>query len=197
MIAPVFHLEAFLIKSWGLTSRAPLATAAIVLGLVVLPAVVLPAAGELSRRLGRVELPWPDLARRFTYTLVPVAFGMWLAHYTFHLVTGAGSALTAGARFLRDLGWRDLPVAPGSCCTGMPPGNGLLIVELLLLDLGLLGSLYVAYRNSRLVAPRLSRAVRVFAPWAVLIVMLFLVGVWILFQPMQMRGTMMAEPGGM
>jgi hypothetical protein len=172
-------------------------TAAIVLGLIVVPGVFLPAAGALSHWLGRCELGWDDLARRFTYTLIPVSFGMWLAHYTFHLVTGAGTVLTAGARFLRDLGWRSLAIPPATCCTGMPPGNWLLIVEILLLDVGFLASLYVAYRNARQVAPRLSRTVGVFAPWAVLIVALLLSGIWIAFQPMQMRGTMMAEPGGM
>jgi hypothetical protein len=33
------------------------------------------------------------------------------------------------------------------------------------------------------------RAVRAFLPWGVLIVVLFATGVWIILQPMQMRGT--------
>ena len=39
-------------------------------------------------------------------------------------------------------------------------------------------------------APRLPQALAAFAPWAVLIVLLFAAGVWIVFQPMQMRGTL-------
>src|SRR5258707_11886576 len=35
-------------------------------------------------------------------------------------------------------------------------------------------------------------ALKVFAPWALLIVLLFAAGVWIVLQPMQMRGTMFA-----
>ena len=33
-------------------------------------------------------------------------------------------------------------------------------------------------------------ALKAFAPWAVLILLLFAAGVWIVFQPMQMRGTL-------
>jgi hypothetical protein len=54
-------------------------------------------------------------------------------------------------------------------------------LELLFLDVGLLLSLYTGYR----VAPTL----KALAPWALLLVLLFAAGVWILFQPMEMRGT--------
>jgi hypothetical protein len=47
---------------------------------------------------------------------------------------------------------------------------------------GLLLSLYAAYR--------LAPSLKALLPWALLLVLLFAVGVWILFQPMQMRGTL-------
>jgi hypothetical protein len=34
---------------------------------------------------------------------------------------------------------------------------------------------------------------RIVLPWAIVLIALFAIGVWILLQPMQMRGTM---PGG-
>ena len=58
------------------------------------------------------------------------------------------------------------------------------------LDLGLLLSLYAGYRIALTQAPRLLQALKAFAPWAVIILCLFAVGIWILFQPMQMRGAM-------
>jgi hypothetical protein len=51
------------------------------------------------------------------------------------------------------------------------------------LDVGLLLSLYTGYR--------LAPTPKVLAPWALLMVLLFAGGVWILFQPMQMRGTVL------
>jgi hypothetical protein len=55
-------------------------------------------------------------------------------------------------------------------------------LELLFLDVGLLLSLYAAYR--------LAPSLKALAPWALLLGLLFAAGVWILFQPMQMRGTL-------
>ena len=66
----------------------------------------------------------------------------------------------------------------------------LLRLEILFLDIGLLLSLYTAYRIALNLTPDLSRALRALAPWAVLLLALFAVGIWIVLQPMQMRGTL-------
>ena len=65
-----------------------------------------------------------------------------------------------------------------------------LFAEILFLDFGLLFSLYTGYRISQAQASRWSQALWAFAPWALLIGLLFTSGIWIVFQPMQMRGTM-------
>jgi hypothetical protein len=57
----------------------------------------------------------------------------------------------------------------------------LLRLELLFLGVGLLLSLYAGYR--------LAPSLKALGPWALLLVLLFAAGVWILFQPMQMRGA--------
>jgi hypothetical protein len=64
-------------------------------------------------------------------------------------------------------------------------------LEILFLDMGLLLSLYAAYRIALAQAPSLPRALKALAPWALLLVLLFAAGVWIVLQPMQMRGTLM------
>ena len=62
-------------------------------------------------------------------------------------------------------------------------------LELFLLDLGLLLSLYVAWR----IAGQMGSARRfsTFVPWGLLAASLYAAGVWIIFQPMEMRGMMM------
>jgi len=37
-------------------------------------------------------------------------------------------------------------------------------------------------------APRMRDAVKLFAPWAMVAVVLYVIGVWIILQPMEMRG---------
>jgi hypothetical protein len=64
-------------------------------------------------------------------------------------------------------------------------------LEILFLDAGLLLSLYVGYRTAAGRCARPGQALRAFAPWAAVMLLLFAAGVWIVFQPMQMRGTLM------
>jgi hypothetical protein len=63
-------------------------------------------------------------------------------------------------------------------------------LEILFLELGMLLSLYAGWRLSLARCPRRRQALMALVPWAVLIVLLFAAGVWIVFQPMQMRGTL-------
>jgi hypothetical protein len=122
-----------------------------------------------------------EVATRYAYALVPIGFGMWLAHYCFHFLTSYDAAVPIAQRFAADLGLMSLgvPAWGSACCRLVSPW--LLPLELLFLDVGLLLSLYTGYR----LAPTL----KALAPWALLLVLLFAAGVWILFQPMEMRGT--------
>jgi len=63
-------------------------------------------------------------------------------------------------------------------------------LEILCLDLGLLLSLYTGCRISLTHSTRLAHALRALAPWALLMALLFVAGVWLVLQPMEMRGTM-------
>jgi hypothetical protein len=63
-----------------------------------------------------------------------------------------------------------------------------------LLDAGLLFSLYVGWQVARVHAPSVSRAAGLLGPWAAVAVALYIGGVWIFFQPMQMRGLMPHPP---
>jgi cytochrome c oxidase assembly factor CtaG len=150
--------------------------------LVFLPLLAVGGAAALSRRWGRLTAGPLEVATRYAYALVPLGFGMWLAHYCFHLLTGYDTAVPVAQRFAADLGLTTFgdPEWSRACCR--PVATWLLPLELLFLDLGLLLSLYAGYR----LAPTL----KALAPWALLMVLLFAAGVWILFQPMQMRGAL-------
>ncbi len=91
-----------------------------------------------------------------------------------------------------DRGWVLLgePAWALACCR--PVADWLPRLEILSLDFGLLLSLYSGYRIAQSRSLRASQALKMLAPWAVLIVFLFAAGVWIVLQPMQMRGTLSA-----
>ena len=63
-------------------------------------------------------------------------------------------------------------------------------LEILLLDGGVLVALYLIWQTARELAPAAPHTFALAAPWAALAFTLYGVGLWILFQPMQMRGMM-------
>ena len=61
-------------------------------------------------------------------------------------------------------------------------------LQILLLDGGLLLTLYAGWRVARGFSMPARGARKLLAPWACLAVLLYATGVWIVFQPMEMRG---------
>jgi cytochrome c oxidase assembly factor CtaG len=190
MVGPVVEGQERLAGLLGVGSPLLATTAFYLLAVLVLPLLAVGGAAELSRRWGRSEAGTLEVATRYAYALVPLGFGMWLAHSSFHFLTSYDTAVPTGQRFLHDLGWTAFgkPQWVAACCR--PVAAWLPRLEVLFLDLGLLASLYTTYRIALARSPRLPQALGALAPWAVLIVLLFALGIWLVFQPMQMRGTL-------
>jgi cytochrome c oxidase assembly factor CtaG/polyferredoxin len=173
-------------------SPLPMIVLSYCVALFVVPSVAVASAAATSRWGGQLSVGSVDLATRFAFSLVPLGFGMWLAHYGYHLLTSYDAAWPAFQRFAGDNGLTFLgePDWVGACCR--PVGAWLPRLEILFLDFGLLLSLHAAYRTAQGYRRGPWQTFRVLAPWAVLIVALFAVGVWIVLQPMDMRGTVAA-----
>jgi cytochrome c oxidase assembly factor CtaG/polyferredoxin len=196
MVAPVLEWQERLGSLLGLGAltqpRSQLLATSLFyfLGLLVLPLLAIGSTAVLSRRWGRLSASWFEVATRYSYALVPLGFSMWLAHYSFHLLTSYDTVVPTTQRFALDLGWSALgqPQWVAACCR--PVAEWLPRLEILFLDLGLLLSLYTGYRIALVQSPRLSQALWALAPWALLMTLLFAAGIWLVFQPMQMRGTL-------
>jgi cytochrome c oxidase assembly factor CtaG len=182
MVGPVAEGQEWLAEWAGVRSPLLGTTAFYLLALVVLPLLSVGGTAELSRRWGRLKAGAVEVATRYAYALVPLGFGMWLAHYCFHFLTSYDAVVPVAQRFAADVGLTSLgePEWGRACCR--PVAAWLLPLELLFLDVGLLLSLYTGYR--------LAPSLKALAPWALLMVLLFAAGVWVLFQPMQMRGAL-------
>jgi hypothetical protein len=160
-------------------------------GLLVLPVFMVGISAVSSRWLGQLKEPRLEVATRFAYSLLPIGFGMWLAHYGFHFLASFDAVTPAIQRFGGDLGLAlGTPEWRWACCRSV--ADWLPRLEILFLDVGLLVSLYSGFRIARTQCERPLQALKAFAPWALLIVLLFAAGVWIVLQPMEMRGTMFA-----
>lgn len=69
--------------------------------------------------------------------------------------------------------------------------NSLAPLQIILLDGGLLLTLYISWRLALSRTKHGKRAFGMFAPWGTVAIALYAAGIWILLQPMQMRGMMM------
>ncbi len=187
MTGPVHEVEQWLAATIGTRSEVVVLGCVFVLGLGVAPFVLLATAARLTRILAHDAVtPLGRIAMRYAYGLVPFGFGMWLAHYGFHLLTGALTVVPVTQSAAIDLvGWAVLG-DPLWRWAGMRPGS-VLPIQLGCLLLGTIGSLAVLHLISRRDYPE--RPTRATVPWAVLVMVLAATAIWILFQPMEMRGT--------
>ncbi|HVA45359.1 MAG TPA: cytochrome c oxidase assembly protein [Pirellulales bacterium] len=190
MVRPVVEFEHQMQAMLGLSPRA-IITIYYLLAIVLAPLALVGLVSTVSRRWAGLSLTRVRVATRYAYALIPVGFGMWLAHYGFHLFTSYETVVPVTQRFVADLGLTGIGELRWSCaCCPTSPG-WLLRAELLFLDFGFLLSLYTAYRLISADCSQVSQVVKAWLPWSAAITLLFLVGVWTVFQPMQMRGTMM------
>jgi hypothetical protein len=116
---------------------------------------------------------------------------MWVAHYLFHFLVGGLTIIPLTQEYLADLG---LPLlgTPSWALGALMPDAWLLPLEVFFLELGLLTTLLVAYRIAHRELGDLRRARRGALPWGALALLLSSAGIWLLTQPMEMRGTPMA-----
>jgi polyferredoxin len=193
MTAPVHHVEQWMAGTLGTTSETIVLGSLFVLGLCAAPLVLLGTAAALTRILAPVAQGFSPASRsiarvsvQYAYGLVPLGFGMWLAHYGFHFLTGALTVVPVAQSAAIDLtGWAALG-DPLWRWAGMRPGS-VLPIQLGCILLGALGSIAVLHDISLRACA--DRAVRATAPWAVVVLLLAAAAMWILFQPMEMRGT--------
>jgi polyferredoxin len=186
MVSPVYAVQSWIAVRLGLQGEAPVLAVLFAACLVVEPVVLLGLAAAACRRAARIAEPLPALVLRFAWGLVPLGFGVWLAHYSFHLLTGLLTIVPVTQSAAIDLFGRPLLGAPA---WGVPGLSAVAVrpLETGFLALGLLVSLGVTWRLAAQAAPARTRGA--FAPWAVLLVLLFVAALWLVAQPMEMRGT--------
>ncbi len=186
MVGPVYATEAWIAHVLHTTHETPVLALIFVVALGLLPAVLYGSAAAATRRLSGTTLGVRDIAVRYAYALVPFGVGAWLAHYAFHFLTGIFTVVPVTQSALIDATGTALAGAPNWRWLGMKPG-AVFPIQLGVVLLGALGSLVLAHGVSERDYPR--RVARAMLPWAVLVACLAATALWILAQPMEMRGT--------
>jgi len=138
----------------------------------------------LADRISGVRASPAKAVRYWGTGFFPLAFAMWAGHYTFHFLTGWASIIPVTQQALNNLG---IYVGePDWTLAALVPENWLYPLQVTILYIGLLAASYVLFRRAR---KRNS-----FAAGAVVFLYFFLLvalALWVLAQPMEMRGTLL------
>jgi len=183
MVSPVYAFQTWLSEALGTRSELVVLGVLFLLALVALPAAALGAAALAVRARTGVRLV--EHASRFAFSLAPLGFGVWSAHYSFHFLTGLWTFVPVAQHALIGLGV-ELFGRPRWGLGGLSAAQ-VWPIEIGIIALGALGAIAVTWRLARRDFAHRARAA--FIPWSALHVALAGAALWLLAQPMEMRGT--------
>ena len=146
MVGPVVEWQDRLRAVLGRPPLALVIGVEYLIALVLMPIAAVSLAAIASRRWGELSAGTWDVATRYSFALVPLAFALWLAHFGFHLLTSYATIVPTTQRFLGDLGlsFAGRPAWQRACCASV--ADWIVLLEIVALDVGFLLSLYTAYR---------------------------------------------------
>lgn len=187
MVSPIYALENWLARLMGVNREFPILVFIFGLFLALEPVLLIGIAVWLTRVWGGSRKPFVALAVSYSYVLAPLGFGIWLAHYGFHFLTGLYTIVPVTQSALAELGWTVLG-EPRWGTPGLAP-NVVQVIEFGFVFLGLLGSLLVGY--SIAAAEGVKHPSRIFIVWAAVALVITGAALWLMSQPMEMRAVML------
>lgn len=143
-------------------------------------------AAMLADRLGGVRArPWTAFMR-WGYVVVALGFGFWGAHYLFHFLTGAASAVPVFEHFFR---YRGANIDPNWRLAQMVPSRWLFPIQALVsaayAGVAMVATFRIAWRDFG------RRGVIAMWPMLLFVLGFTLMQLLVLGQPMEMRGTVL------
>ncbi len=183
MIPPYYELQESLALTYGITSE--FVVLLLIFGVInlVLPIVVGVGCAYIARAITGMNRrdSLRDTLAAFAPSFVPLGFGIWFAHYSFHFLIGPGLIVPVIQEFFGGKGdWEywsfTLPI------------DLIGLIQLIVL----VGSFIMSIRIANRTALRLYRRKGLFGliPWAFVFLMMMLVAWQIFTLPMEMRGTL-------
>ena len=183
MVSPYYALQEWLAISLGLSSEFVVLLLIFAVGNLLLPAVASAAAAWLSRAATGFQKrdSLRDTVAAFAPAFVPVGFGIWFAHYSFHLLVGPGLIVPVIQEFLGGVGdWERWSFSLDQNVIG--------VMQLAVLLVGFFWSLRLAQKAALRLYRR--KALLGLLPWALIHLAMMLLAWQIFTLPMEMRGTL-------
>ena len=187
MVSPIYALEQWLAGLFGVKNELPVLAVIFTLFLVCEPLLLVGIAAWLTRAWSSKKRSLISVALRYSYSLAPLGFGIWVAHFGFHFLTGLWTFIPVTQSAFAEVGWAVLG-APRWGLSGLST-NLVQLVEYGFITLGLFGSLLVSY--SIAATEEVDHPRRVFSVWATLSLLIAASAFWLMSQPMEMRGVVL------
>lgn len=180
-MTPSYFAMAQQMSEWLNTRNEGLLLALLMLGSIGLGALGTLAVAFWASRLGGYADSVQQAMRRWGVVVFPLSFAMWAGHYSFHFLTGWASIIPVlQQRLGLNANW---------LLAGSIPENTLFPLQVCILYVGFSVGLWWLVRQ--LWPDRQRGAWAALWPWVLWLSLLTVLGLWILAQPMEMRGTLL------
>ncbi|MCY4061801.1 MAG: FesM [Chloroflexi bacterium] len=183
MVPPYYALQEGLALRLGITSEFVALLLIFAIGNLLLPFLTATGAAWVGRGLARFRKrdSLRDTVAAFAPAFVPVGFGIWFAHYSFHLLVGPGLIVPVMQEFVGGVGdWERWSFSLDTNLIGL--------IQLIVLIAGYLWSLRLAQKTALRLYRR--KALLGMLPWALVFTLMMLAAWQIFTLPMEMRGTL-------
>ncbi|MBC7711690.1 MAG: hypothetical protein H7177_00020 [Rhizobacter sp.] len=152
MVAPAYELQSFFTDVFNIKSQFILLLIVFIIFLIAAPLIII-----------------PKKQKQLIPSLLPLGFSIWLAHYSFHLLTGIFTFIPLLTKISIPTQYMGMPVRLVT-----PIQYGFLI-------LGFAGSIIVTFM--------MNESKRIRFRWISAHLIILLAAIWIMSLPMEMRGT--------
>jgi polyferredoxin len=188
MIGPFTEFETWLGNTTGLRDNFWSFTLVFLIAVFALPALFGWLTSLLTQKLARTDESLGAIFKRFGPALLPLGMGIWMAHYFFHFVVGAGGLIPAFQAIFVKLG---VPIfgQPNFESGAILPYGVIFPLQLVMIYGGFMGSAIAIYQISRKMYKK-KAARRAMIPFIALALLLAVVAILIMTQPMQARGAL-------
>jgi polyferredoxin len=185
MTSPAAALERWLMATLGVASETPALALLYITALGAIPLILLSGAAAAARLLGGPAIGTLQAVAPYVLALVPLGGGVWLAHYGFHFLTGALTIVPVSQAAALDLFGRAVLGEPLWQWAGMQPGS-VFPLQLGVVSMAAAASIGLVHATAARDCP--ARPAVVSLPWQAVVVALATAAMWVLWQPMEMRG---------
>ncbi|NIM94323.1 MAG: FesM [Anaerolineales bacterium] len=187
MVPPIYELQTWLEESASIQSEGLRILIILLVGGFGLTTLTVLGCSWLGTRGSKIT-PLKS-AGLFAPTFVPMGFGIWFAHYTFHFIMGGLTILPVMQSFLLDHGIQWLGTDPMWDVGYLMPMDWIFPLQVTVIMIGFFLSLYALGRRALQIDGTPLEGLRLMLPWAVILVLLVVISLSIFNLPMEMRGT--------